>query len=77
MTPKKESLENFVTFDTPLQVKLADDSVLLSYGKGETRLTVLDNNEKVKIVLKDVLIVPKIQNKLFSLTGRCRERIYR
>eukprot|EP00111_Clytia_hemisphaerica_P023199 TCONS_00068237-protein len=67
MTPQKESIENYVAFKKPITVRLADESILYSYGKGDVHLTVKDTTEKVKIVLKDVLFVPKIQNKLFSL----------
>ena len=67
MTPDKESLLNYKRFDTPLKVKLADDGVLFSYGKGDVQLIIMNDNNEVKINLKDVLFVPKIQNKLFSL----------
>ena len=32
-------------------------------------LTVLNRNDKINIVLKDVLFVPKLQNTLFSLSS--------
>ena len=67
MTPDKKSLDDYSLFKTPLKVKLADDSVLYSYGKGNVHLTVINNGDKVNLVLKDVLFVPKLQNKLFSL----------
>ena len=67
MTPVKKSLINFEKFKTPLEVKLADNSVLFSYGKGDVHLSVYNGTEKVNIALKDVLYVPKIQNKLMSL----------
>ena len=69
MTPKKTSLVNFQKFLTPSQVKLADNSILYSYGKGDVYLTVYDGAEKVNVVLKDVLYVPKLQNKLLSLAS--------
>ena len=67
MTPEKKSLDDYSPFETPLKVKLADDSILNSYGKGNVHLTVLNDDDKVNIVLKNVLFVPKLQNKLFSL----------
>ena len=69
MTPKKNSLVNFQKFEAPSQVKLADNSTLNSYGKGDVYLTVYDGTEKVNVVLKDVLYVPKIQTKLLSLSS--------
>ena len=67
MTPDKKGLSDYQSFRNPLQVKLADNSVLLSYGKGNLHLSVFDGTEKVNITLSDVLFVPKIQNKLLSL----------
>ena len=61
MTPKKNSLVNFKKFEAPSQVKLADNSILTSYGKGDVYLTVYDGTEKVNVVLKDILYVPKVQ----------------
>ena len=49
MTPKKASLVNFQKFSTPSQVKLADNSILNSYGKGDVYLTVYDGAEKVNL----------------------------
>jgi len=41
--------------------------VLHSYGEGDVTLTVFNDGEKVNVLLKDVLFVPKLRNKLFSL----------
>ena len=67
MTPEKKGLCDYMVFKEPLKVKLADNSILLAYGKGSLRFTVYDCTEKVDVVLKDVLYVPKTQNKLLSL----------
>lgn len=67
MTPDKKIIDNFSNFNKPLNVKLADDRILLSYGKGDVSLTVFNGKEKVNLTLKDVLYVPKLQNNLFSL----------
>ena len=48
-------------------MKLADNSVLHTYGKGTVHLSVFDGLEKISVTLKDVLYVPKIQSKLLSL----------
>ena len=67
MMPSKKGIADYVTFRNPLHVKLADDSVLLAYGKGNLHLSVFDGTEKVNIILKDVLYVAKIQRRLLSL----------
>ena len=59
----------FVKFKNPNIVKLADNSVLHAYGKGTVQLSVYDGIEKVKVTLKYVLYVLKIQNKLLSLSS--------
>ena len=66
MTYDRGSIDSYQKFKKPLNIQLADDSTLQSFGKGEVRLT-LNGKEKVKIVLKEVLYVPKMKNKLFSL----------
>ena len=52
---------------SPVKIKLADDSILLSYGKGDVKLAVSDDGDNKIIILKDVLYVTNIQNNLFSL----------
>ena len=75
MTPSKKGMTDYVTFRNPLHVKLADDSVLLAYGKGNLHLSVLDGTEKVNITLKDVLYVPKIQKRLLSLPSMTQKDV--
>ena len=67
MTFQKDDIENYTTFKAPLKVKLADDSTVNSYGKGQVRLSLSSEDGKVNLVLKEVLFVPDLQNKLFSL----------
>ena len=67
MSPVKNEMTDFVRFKSPLDVKLADNSVLHGYGKGTVHLSVFDGLEKINVMLEDVLYVPKIQNKLLSL----------
>ena len=69
MTPSKKGMTECVTFRNPLQVKLADSSVLLAYGRRVFHLTVFDGTEKVNVSMNDVLYVPKIQKRLRSLTS--------
>ena len=67
MTQEKKSLSNYSPFEQPRHVKIADDHILYAYGKGNAYLTVLNGDEKLNITLKDVLFVPKLQSKLFSV----------
>ena len=67
MTHEKGGMENYSTFRKPLQVRIADNTILYAYGKGNIGLTVFNENETVNITLKDVLYVPKLRNKLLSL----------
>ena len=67
MTPDKRGIANYCAFEFPLKLNLADDSVLRFYGKEDVPLSVSNGTENVNIVLNDVLYLPKLQNKLFSL----------
>ena len=67
MSPVKKEMTDFVRLKSPLDVKLADNSVLHAYGKGTVHLSVFGGLEKINVTLKDVLYIPKIQNKLLSL----------
>ena len=69
MTPDKRGLTKFERFSKPIEIKLADNSVLYSYGKGDVYITTYDGDRKVTILLKEVLYVPKIQHKLLSLSS--------
>ena len=60
-------MSEYTTFKKPLQVKLADNTVLFAYGKGNVHVLVYDGEEKLNVTLKDVFYVPKIQHKLLSL----------
>ena len=63
MSPVKKEMTDFVRFKSSLDVKLADNSVLHAYGKGAVHLSVFDGLKKISVTLKDVLYVPKMQNK--------------
>lgn len=67
MTPKKKELCNHTAFKSPLKIRLADDSTILAYGKGNSRAAVYDGKEKGSLLLTDVLYVPKLQIRLLSL----------
>ena len=68
MTQEKSNLLNYEAFKSPIEIKLADDdSIVLSYGKGDVKLANSDDGGNEITILKDVLYVPNIQNNLFSL----------
>eukprot|EP00794_Sanderia_malayensis_P011867 gene11867-biopygen9507 len=67
MTSDKKQMTDYVAFKKPLQVRIADNTILHAYGKGTVSLLVHDGNEKLNMSLKSVLYVPKIRNKLLSL----------
>ena len=60
-TSVKRGMYGYTQFRKPIKVKLADDTVIFAYGKGESQLTLPDGNKKVNATLKDILYVPKIQ----------------
>ena len=55
MSHEKKSLDHYSTFEIPLKLKLTDGRVLYAYGAGNVHLTILNGNDKLNIVLKDVL----------------------
>ena len=67
MTFIKKGMENFEAFKQPLNIQLADNSQVKSFGKGDVRVPIMNGNERVNLLLKDVLFIPKLKNKLFSL----------
>ena len=71
MTSDIEDFLNFEQFDDPVKVNLADNSHLLATGSGQVGVRIFDinssNKRTVDITLDDVLFVPEIQNKLFSI----------
>ena len=67
MLPMKKDMIDFLKFKNRNIVKLPDNSVLHAYGKRTVQLSVYDGIEKVKLTPKNVLYVPKIQNRLISL----------
>ena len=49
MTPEKDRMQNFVVFGTPRKVKLADNSILNSYGKGDLKMKDNDGSEEINL----------------------------
>ena len=69
MNPEKNDFVDYTPFDDPIKVNLADKSYLLAYGSGQIPMRLFDVNQPVDVLLKNVLYVPKIQNKLFSVSS--------
>ena len=68
MTPSKKEFKNYLQFKTPVNVSLADETIILGYGIGNIQIKLFDGNEFVPVVIKNVLYVPKLQRKLLSIT---------
>ena len=73
MDPELQDFQNYQEFDTPLQVKLADDSYLLAPGFGDVCVKLYDTNcprpRQFDVLLQNTLHVPDIGNKLFSISS--------
>eukprot|EP00795_Rhopilema_esculentum_P008368 gene8368-14342_t len=46
MTPVKKGMYGYTPFKKPIEVKLADDTVIFAYGKGELQLVLYDGKDK-------------------------------
>eukprot|EP00795_Rhopilema_esculentum_P005134 gene5134-256_t len=53
MTAVKIGMFGYTPFKKPIEVKLADDTVIFAHGKGELQLVLYDGKDKVKATLKD------------------------
>ena len=67
MTPNKEELLHYQKFSKPVEINLADNSVLYAYGAGDVHLRVFDGGSHNDILLEKVLYVPKMKKKLLSI----------
>ena len=56
-----------------MKVNLADNTHVLAHGSGQVKLMLYDVNQPVGVILNNVLFVPKIQNKLFSVSSASEE----
>ena len=59
---------NYVSLHSPRSLKLADNSILLAYGKGDIKVYTYNGPKKICLVLKDILFVPDKKKKLLSLS---------
>ena len=75
MSPNKKEMDDYTNFKKPLQIRIADNTILFAYGKGNLRVLVFDGKEKLNIMLKEVLYVPKLRNKLLSLPSMTEKAV--
>ena len=68
MSNDRSGMMNYVRFHSPRSIKLAENSILLAYGKGDVKVYVYNGPKKICLVLKEVLFVPGIKKKLLSLS---------
>ena len=73
MSWDRKEFVDYISFDNPVKVNLADNTYLLARGSGQIKLRLYDGNQCVGVILNNVLYVPKIQNKLFSVSSAADE----
>jgi hypothetical protein len=70
-------LENYKTFEEPVQVALADDSTVLAYGKGDVHILLECNGSFVDVKLLNVTHAPRLKKNLFSIPVAKRRGVIR
>ena len=68
MSNDRSGMMNYMRLHSPRSIKLADNSILQAYGKGDFKVYVYNGQKKICLVLKEVLFVPDIKKKLLSLS---------
>ena len=74
MSNDRISMVNYVSLHSPRSIQLADNSILLAYGKGDVKVYVCNGPKKICLVLKEVMFVPDIKKKLLSLSTVAERR---
>ena len=69
----KDDFVSYTPFGDPVKVNLADNTHVLAHGWGQVKLMLYDVNRPVGVILNNALYVPRIQNKLFSVSSACEE----
>ena len=69
----KDDFLSYTSFENQVKVNLADNTHVLAHGSGQVKLMLYDVNQPVGVILNNVLYVPKIQNKLFSVSSASEE----
>eukprot|EP00794_Sanderia_malayensis_P002751 gene2751-biopygen2271 len=68
MSFNNSGMINYMKFSMPQEIKLADNSIVFAYGKGNIRLPCYDGSKRINLMLKDVLFIPKLRKNLLSLS---------
>ncbi|XP_054726684.1 uncharacterized protein LOC129236360 [Anastrepha obliqua] len=75
MPYRKEWFHDYVKFDTPKDVRIADGSIVQAYGRGDIHVEAYNGNVWNAKYLADVLYVPGIKMNLFS-SNACLDKGY-
>ena len=68
MTPEKADFTRYLEFRVPVNVNLADETSIFGYGIGDVNIKLYDGNVFVPVVIKNVMFVPKLQQRLLSIS---------
>ncbi|XP_077268719.1 uncharacterized protein LOC143900851 [Temnothorax americanus] len=68
MTPRIDWLKNYVIFEKPTMIIISDSTQLEGIGMGDVEMEAFNGEEWYKIVLQNVLYVPRMTFNLFSVT---------
>ena len=68
MTHRREDFTRYVELKVPVNVNLADQSKICGIGIGDIELRLFDGTKYVRTVIHGVLHVPKLKNKLLSIS---------
>ena len=68
MTCLKEDFVVYEKFDIPIDVNLADKSIVPAIGSGDVNIIIFDNDREVPVSFKNVLYVPKLKKRLLSIS---------
>ena len=68
MTCVKGDYVTYEKLESPIDVRLADKSVVPAIGQGNVRIVILDNDREVPVLFRNVLFVPRLKKRLLSIS---------
>ena len=68
MTCVKGDYVTYKKLESPIDVRLADKSVVLAVGVGNVRIVIFDNDREVPVEFRNVLYVPRLKKRLLSIS---------
>ena len=68
MTCFKGDFVNYQKLEIPIDVHLADKSVVPAIGQGDVRIVIFDNDREIPVGFRNVLFVPKLKKRLLSIS---------